>query len=517
MRFPEAAHADPGFRARHRARAGASSTCTCAGPPWAGSRWRTPTRSASALPVLPQRHGARLRRGSWRPACGARRADRLRAPLQPHVRDFDPERRGRLAAAGGRAGHRALRFSGLNFLLSDGERLYAYRLGIFELHWLARPGQLLVASERVTDERWHPVHQDVLLVLDPDDLEEPHAERLVGDPWLARARDREASRTARACAGASAGEFAARARRAPGRCGRCGRRLDAGASALLVNPAAAGGRAAGRAGSASSRAAPARRRTTASSRPAASSTPGARRGRPPRPARRSSPWAATGSWARWPARCADRAAPLALVPGGRGNDFARVLGIPRTRPRRAAGRGGPGAPRWTWARWTGGPFVGIASLGFDSDGQPHRERRALRQAATSCTSYAALRALRRWRHATLRRHGRRRARTRSTGYSVAVGNSGAYGGGMRLMPHAQLDDGRLDVLLDRRATPSCASSPPAAGCSAASTCARPRRAASTAGRRSRSTPTARSPSTPTATRSAQLPADRDGASRAACA
>ena len=39
-------------------------------------------------------------------------------------------------------------FCGLNFLFSDGERLYAYRLGLFELHWLARPGQLLVSSER---------------------------------------------------------------------------------------------------------------------------------------------------------------------------------------------------------------------------------------------------------------------------------------------------------------------------------------------------------------------------------
>ena len=38
-------------------------------------------------------------------------------------------------------------FSGLNFLFSDGERLYAYKLGIFELHWLVRPGQALVASE----------------------------------------------------------------------------------------------------------------------------------------------------------------------------------------------------------------------------------------------------------------------------------------------------------------------------------------------------------------------------------
>ena len=65
--------------------------------------------------------------------------------------------------------------------------LYAYRLGLFDLHWLARPGQLLVASEKVTDEAWHSVQQDVLLVLDPDDLEEPHAERLLGDEIVAEA------------------------------------------------------------------------------------------------------------------------------------------------------------------------------------------------------------------------------------------------------------------------------------------------------------------------------------------
>jgi predicted glutamine amidotransferase len=80
-------------------------------------------------------------------------------------------------------------FSGLNILFSDGERLYAYCLGLFDLHWLARPGQLLVASERVTDEPgWHSVQQDVLLTLDPDDLEEPHAERLLGDELMAEAQ-----------------------------------------------------------------------------------------------------------------------------------------------------------------------------------------------------------------------------------------------------------------------------------------------------------------------------------------
>jgi glutamine amidotransferase len=102
------------------------------------------------------------------------------------------------------------RFSGLNFLFSDGERLYAYRLGIFELHWLTRPGQLLVASERITDERWHDVRQDVLLCCDPTDpSEEPHAERLVGDAVVARARI-EKLEEGTELRGHARGEFAAK-------------------------------------------------------------------------------------------------------------------------------------------------------------------------------------------------------------------------------------------------------------------------------------------------------------------
>jgi predicted glutamine amidotransferase len=99
-------------------------------------------------------------------------------------------------------------FSGLNFLFSDGERLYAYRLGIFELHWLSRPGQLLVSSEKVTDESWHTVRQDCLLVLDPDDVEEPHAERLLGDQVVARADIRKFKEGTN-LRGAERGEFAA--------------------------------------------------------------------------------------------------------------------------------------------------------------------------------------------------------------------------------------------------------------------------------------------------------------------
>lgn len=81
-------------------------------------------------------------------------------------------------------------FSGLNFLFSDGFRLYAYRFGLFDLFWASRPGQLIVASEKVTnDDEWHTVEQDVLLVLEPRArLGEPHAERLLGDELAAKAR-----------------------------------------------------------------------------------------------------------------------------------------------------------------------------------------------------------------------------------------------------------------------------------------------------------------------------------------
>lgn len=79
-------------------------------------------------------------------------------------------------------------FSGLNFLFSDGERLYAYRLGLFDLFWTTRKGVCLVASERLTNERWHCVQQDVLLTLDPLHPEEPHAERLIGNALVERSR-----------------------------------------------------------------------------------------------------------------------------------------------------------------------------------------------------------------------------------------------------------------------------------------------------------------------------------------
>lgn len=135
---------------------------------------------------------------------------------------------------------------------------------------------------------------------------------------------------------------------------------------------------------------------------------------------------------------------LAVVPAGRGNDLARVLEIP-TKPVEAVRLALEGRARpIDVGEVDGEPFLGIASLGFDSEA--NRIANASRLRGNAVYLYAALKALASWRHAHFdvtvdgEHHG-------FTGYSVAVGNSKAYGGGMMLFPHAELDDRLLDVLL----------------------------------------------------------------------
>jgi len=138
---------------------------------------------------------------------------------------------------------------------------------------------------------------------------------------------------------------------------------------------------------------------------------------------------------------------LAVVPGGRGNDFARVLRIPfdATEATRVAVDGEERMLDLAYV--DGSPFVGIASLGFDSDANRIANDAKLVR-GNLVYLYAALRALAGWKHArfAVTVDGERRE---FRGYSVAVGNSKAYGGGMFLFPHAKLDDGRLEVMLVR--------------------------------------------------------------------
>jgi diacylglycerol kinase family enzyme len=90
-------------------------------------------------------------------------------------------------------------------------------------------------------------------------------------------------------------------------------------------------------------------------------------------------------------------------------------------------------------------FVGIASLGFDSEAN-RIANEAPSRLGPLVYAYGALRALATWRPATFDVAVDRERRT-FTGWTVAAANSRAYGGGMLLAPDARLDDGELDVVL----------------------------------------------------------------------
>jgi YegS/Rv2252/BmrU family lipid kinase len=137
--------------------------------------------------------------------------------------------------------------------------------------------------------------------------------------------------------------------------------------------------------------------------------------------------------------------PMAVLPGGRGNDFARKLGIGGD-PVAACGLLAGGRERRVdLAEAAGRTYVGILSAGLDSDVQEIANGTRL-PLGTAVYLYGTLRALRRWRPARweLEIDGKSHA---FTGYSVAVANSGVFGGGMRLVPDASLEDGLLDVAL----------------------------------------------------------------------
>jgi YegS/Rv2252/BmrU family lipid kinase len=136
--------------------------------------------------------------------------------------------------------------------------------------------------------------------------------------------------------------------------------------------------------------------------------------------------------------------PLGLIPGGRGNDFARVIGVP-TDPEEAVAVLLAGfRRRIDVGEVNGERFLGIASCGFDSDANRiANEARLIR--GPLVYAYAAIRALIQWKPARFEivEDGSPR---RFSGYSVAVANSKAYGGGMFIAPDAELDDGLLDVI-----------------------------------------------------------------------
>lgn len=135
---------------------------------------------------------------------------------------------------------------------------------------------------------------------------------------------------------------------------------------------------------------------------------------------------------------------MGVLPGGRGNDFARVAGIPLD-PVEACAVIATGTARPVDLGEIGGRhFIGIASFGFDSDAN-RIANDAPARLGNLVYAYGAVRALVSWKPAafSVTVDG---AERRFRGWSVATANSKAYGGGMFLAPAAGLHDGLLDVV-----------------------------------------------------------------------
>jgi YegS/Rv2252/BmrU family lipid kinase len=136
--------------------------------------------------------------------------------------------------------------------------------------------------------------------------------------------------------------------------------------------------------------------------------------------------------------------PLGIVPGGRGNDLARVLGIPDDPLEAVAVIAAGATRRIDVGEANGSRFLGIVSVGFDSEANRlANETNFMR--GNLVYAYAAIRTLLGWKPGrfTIRVGEERR---RFSGYSVSVANSRAFGGGMFIAPEAELDDGEFDIV-----------------------------------------------------------------------
>ncbi|MEW2076268.1 YegS/Rv2252/BmrU family lipid kinase [Streptomyces sp. NPDC017966] len=143
-------------------------------------------------------------------------------------------------------------------------------------------------------------------------------------------------------------------------------------------------------------------------------------------------------------------ATLGLVPAGRGNDFARALGLPRD-PAALARVLLHGEPRpvdtleVSSAVHDRTVVLGSVYAGVDALANRHANRSRLLRGSASYYA-GGLRAVTTWRPVRYRVtvDGEEHPHT---GYTVVAANSGYYGSGRVIAPDARVDDGLLDVVM----------------------------------------------------------------------
>jgi YegS/Rv2252/BmrU family lipid kinase len=137
---------------------------------------------------------------------------------------------------------------------------------------------------------------------------------------------------------------------------------------------------------------------------------------------------------------------LGVLPGGRGNDFVRMLGIPGSAPAACEVLAHGEVRRVDLGLIGDRTFIGIASCGFDSVANRTANETTVVHGRLVYV-YGLLRALAGWRPATFTVVVDGGEPRTVSGYTVAAANSRYYGGGMMLAPEATLDDGMLDVVM----------------------------------------------------------------------
>ncbi|WP_427384064.1 diacylglycerol/lipid kinase family protein [Janibacter sp. G56] len=135
---------------------------------------------------------------------------------------------------------------------------------------------------------------------------------------------------------------------------------------------------------------------------------------------------------------------VAPLPAGRGCDFVRALGAPRDVSAAAAGLRLATERRVDVGMSGETPFLGVATVGYDSRANDHANAAPGWVPAALVYAYGGVRALFETRSTSITMTTDGVERT-FVGWSVAIGNSGRYGAGMKVNPDARLDDGALDV------------------------------------------------------------------------
>ena len=151
----------------------------------------------------------------------------------------------------------------------------------------------------------------------------------------------------------------------------------------------------------------------------------------------------------------DMRIPIAVIPLGTGNDFARFIGIKSSSEGIRVLRGGVATAFdhgvITLADGQSRKFVGVASCGFDAQ---VNERANKYRGPTGTLKYlvALLVELSRLsaRELAIQLAGKEIRNERLT--LVAIGNTSSYGGGMKMCPTAVADDGLLEVTFVAKVT-----------------------------------------------------------------